>query len=269
MCNGERRVSARHRCFRSRGRRTVVGRTTIPTWTRPNEIWQIIVAQKIDPPLALELRVSTVDGKQVLSMSARRAISVAFDQQRRARLCPRRYFVACPYSWGKATPSGRTGSTACSSSSSSSHRSLGPARPGNDRLLGTRVDTWRRGAHAALMLVEDRVTELETLFRAAADRDKPAYAAALREIYTLYIRRAGGHYASSSTYQSIRQRVLAGLLENPEDRRDSRVASLVRITVRVESAFAVIRVLRARCRPVECKLATLQGASLSVRRTLF
>lgn len=37
-------------------------------------------AQKIDPPLALELRASTVDGKQVLSMSARRAISVAFHE---------------------------------------------------------------------------------------------------------------------------------------------------------------------------------------------
>lgn len=82
------------------------------------------------------------------------------------------------------------------------------------------IDFWERAqfltsedsAHR-LGLIQSEVTELEKKFRVAPVEDKYHLALQLRELYWKWLEFGRQHFASSDSYQQIRQQVIAGLAE--------------------------------------------------------
>jgi len=82
------------------------------------------------------------------------------------------------------------------------------------------IDFWERtrfltseDSARRLGLIQSEVFELERKFRAAPAEDKYHLAFQLREFYWKWLEFGRQHFASSESYQQIRQQVMAGLAE--------------------------------------------------------
>ena len=82
------------------------------------------------------------------------------------------------------------------------------------------IDFWERGrlltsedSARRLGLIQNEVAEVEKKFRAVPAEDKYHLALQLRELYWKWLEFGRQHFASSESYQRIRQQVMTGLAE--------------------------------------------------------
>ena len=70
-----------------------------------------------------------------------------------------------------------------------------------------------------LEILEEEISRIESLFDHSSDDDKYRSASQLRELYREYLRHARDYWASSANYQTVKQRVVAGLLKIEQSSR--------------------------------------------------